>query len=93
MPFSQLIPQPLTMLMVYAQAPAVSGKMLGMVATVPNNLAGIRDRALLLLGFAGAFSEARREARTIHHPRQQRGRGCFTVRARDYDGVFGDVHR
>ncbi len=37
------------------KAPAVSGKMLGMVATAPNNLAGIRDRALLLLGFAGAF--------------------------------------
>jgi len=37
------------------KAPAVSGKILGMVATAPNNLAGIRDRALLLLGFAGAF--------------------------------------
>jgi site-specific recombinase XerD len=29
--------------------------MQSMVATAPNNLAGIRDRALLLLGFAGAF--------------------------------------
>src|ERR1700731_2790479 len=37
------------------KAPAVSGKMLGMVATAPNNLGGIRDRAFLLLGFAGAF--------------------------------------
>jgi site-specific recombinase XerD len=29
--------------------------MLSMVATAPNGLAGLRDRALLLLGFAGAF--------------------------------------
>jgi integrase len=29
--------------------------MLGMVATAPDKLAGLRDRALLLLGFAGAF--------------------------------------
>src|SRR5712671_920437 len=29
--------------------------MLGMVAGAPDNLAGLRDRALLLLGFAGAF--------------------------------------
>jgi site-specific recombinase XerD len=37
------------------KAPAVAAKMLGMVATAPDNLAGLRDRALLLLGFAGAF--------------------------------------
>src|SRR6202165_2706931 len=37
------------------KAPAVAAKMLGMVATVPEGLAGQRDRALLLLGFAGAF--------------------------------------
>jgi site-specific recombinase XerD len=37
------------------KAPAVAGKMLGMVATAPDGLAGLRDRALLLLGFAGAF--------------------------------------
>jgi site-specific recombinase XerD len=29
--------------------------MLGMVATAPESLTGLRDRALLLLGFAGAF--------------------------------------
>jgi integrase len=33
----------------------VSGKIKGMVATAPDSLAGLRDRALLLLGFAGAF--------------------------------------
>src|SRR6266702_6710077 len=37
------------------KAPAVAGKMLGMVATAPDSLAGLRDRALLLLGFGGAF--------------------------------------
>jgi site-specific recombinase XerD len=37
------------------KAPAVAGKMLGMVATAPDRLSGLRDRALLLLGFAGAF--------------------------------------
>jgi site-specific recombinase XerD len=37
------------------KAPAVAAKMQSMVATAPDSLAGIRDRALLLLGFAGAF--------------------------------------
>jgi site-specific recombinase XerD len=37
------------------KSPAVAEKMIGMVATAPINLAGLRDRALLLLGFAGAF--------------------------------------
>jgi site-specific recombinase XerD len=37
------------------KAPAVAAKMLSMVATAPAGLAGLRDRALLLLGFAGAF--------------------------------------
>jgi len=37
------------------KTPAVAAKMLGMVATAPEGLLGLRDRALLLLGFAGAF--------------------------------------
>jgi site-specific recombinase XerD len=37
------------------KAPAVAGKMLGMVAIAPDNLAGLRDRALLLIGFGGAL--------------------------------------
>jgi site-specific recombinase XerD len=37
------------------KAPAVAAKMLSMVATAPDRLTGLRDRALLLLGFAGAF--------------------------------------
>jgi site-specific recombinase XerD len=37
------------------KAPAVAAKMHSMVATAPDRLSGLRDRALLLLGFAGAF--------------------------------------
>jgi site-specific recombinase XerD len=37
------------------KAPAVAAKILGMVGTASDKLAGLRDRALLLLGFAGAF--------------------------------------
>jgi site-specific recombinase XerD len=37
------------------KAPAVAGKMQIMVALAPEGLAGMRDRALLLVGFAGAF--------------------------------------
>jgi integrase len=37
------------------KAPAVAGKMLGMVSTAPDKLAGLRDRALLLIGFGGAL--------------------------------------
>jgi site-specific recombinase XerD len=37
------------------KAPAIAAKMHSMVATAPDKLSGLRDRALLLLGFAGAF--------------------------------------
>jgi site-specific recombinase XerD len=37
------------------KAPAVAAKMRSMVAIAPEGLAGLRDRALLLVGFAGAF--------------------------------------
>ena len=37
------------------KAPAVADKVRAMVALAPDSLAGLRDRALLLLGFAGAF--------------------------------------
>jgi site-specific recombinase XerD len=37
------------------KAPAVASKMQSMVALAPEGLAGLRDRALLLLGFASAF--------------------------------------
>ncbi len=38
-----------------AKAPAVTRDLRAMVATLPATLPGLRDRALLLLGFAGAF--------------------------------------
>jgi len=37
------------------KAPALAGKVIGMVATAPDKLAGLRDRALLLIGFGGAL--------------------------------------
>jgi site-specific recombinase XerD len=37
------------------KAPATADKVRAMVLATPNTLAGLRDRALLLLGFAGAF--------------------------------------
>lgn len=37
------------------KAPAVAAKMHSMVGTAPDRLSGLRDRALLLVGFAGAF--------------------------------------
>ena len=37
------------------KAPAIAAKMQSMVVMAPDGLAGLRDRALLLLGFAGAF--------------------------------------
>ena len=38
-----------------AKGPAVADKVRAMVALAPESLAGLRDRTLLLLGFAGAF--------------------------------------
>ena len=37
------------------KAPAIAAEMHSMVAMAPDRLSGLRDRALLLLGFAGAF--------------------------------------
>jgi len=37
------------------KTPAVAAKILSMVALAPDSLTGLRDRALLLLGFGGAF--------------------------------------
>lgn len=37
------------------KAPAIAGKVISMVATAPNSITGLRDRALLLIGFGGAF--------------------------------------
>jgi site-specific recombinase XerD len=37
------------------KSPATANKVKAMARSVPNGLAGLRDRAILLLGFAGAF--------------------------------------
>ena len=37
------------------KAPAIASKLVGMVAAAPKKLAGLRDRALLLIGFGGAL--------------------------------------
>lgn len=39
----------------HGKAPVMTDDIRAMVATLPSNLIGTRDRALLLLGFAGAF--------------------------------------
>jgi site-specific recombinase XerD len=48
------------------KAPAVAGKMLGMVATAPDKLAGLRDRALLLIvTIRGSKTDQERMGATI----------------------------
>jgi site-specific recombinase XerD len=37
------------------KAPAIAARMLSMVSTAPDQLSDLRDHALLLIGFAGAF--------------------------------------
>lgn len=47
------------------KAPATSDRVLDMVGHVPEGLKGLRDRALLLLGFAGAFRRSELVALTV----------------------------
>ena len=47
------------------KAPATAERVLVMVSHAPKTLAGLRDRALLLLGFAGAFRRSELAALTI----------------------------
>ena len=49
------------------KAPALADEMKTMVGTCPNSLAGKRDRALLLLGFAGAFRRSELVALDVEH--------------------------
>jgi len=69
------------------KTPAVASKMLGMVARAPDTLAGLRDRALLLIGFSGALRRSElvalkccryrgnRSGIVGHDPAQQDGPG------------------
>ena len=45
--------------------PATADRVVSMVAAIPDALAGLRDRALLLLGFAGAFRRSELVALTV----------------------------
>jgi site-specific recombinase XerD len=49
------------------KAPAVAGRIKAMVRACPDTLAGKRDRALLLLGFAGAFRRSELVALDVEH--------------------------
>jgi site-specific recombinase XerD len=62
------------------KAPAVAARMLGMVATAPVNLAGLRDRALLLLGFAGAFRRSELVALDVADLEESECGLCVTIR-------------
>lgn len=47
------------------KAPATADRITAMVSHCPNSLAGLRDRAILLLGFAGAFRRSELAALTV----------------------------
>jgi site-specific recombinase XerD len=49
------------------KAPAVADRVKAMVRTCPDTLGGKRDRALLLLGFAGAFRRSELVALDVEH--------------------------
>jgi site-specific recombinase XerD len=49
------------------KAPAVADKVKAMVRTCPDTITGRRDRALLLLGFAGAFRRSELVALDVEH--------------------------
>ncbi len=49
----------------YQKAPVLVPDLRRMVAALPDNLVGVRDRALLLVGFAGAFRRSELVALTV----------------------------
>ncbi|HLO03668.1 MAG TPA: site-specific integrase [Symbiobacteriaceae bacterium] len=51
----------------HGKAPARTDDIRAMVDTLPNSLLGIRDRALLLIGFAGAFRRSELVALDVDH--------------------------
>ena len=71
------------------KSPAVAAKVKGMVATAPNGLAGLRDRALLLLGFAGAFRRSELVALDVADTEQSPAGLRVTVRRAktDQEGI------
>jgi site-specific recombinase XerD len=76
------------------KTPAVAGKMLGMVATAPDKLAGLRDRALLLVGFGGALRRSELVALDVADIRETETGLLVTIRgSKDRSGMRGRDHR
>src|ERR1700730_8866320 len=67
------------------KSPAVAAKMHSMVATAPEGLAGLRDRALLLLGFAGAFRRSELVALDVADLEETETGLLVTIRRRKTD--------
>src|ERR1700737_1060731 len=67
------------------KAPALAGKVLGMVATAPDKLAGLRDRALLLIGFGGALRRSELVALDVADVAESETGLLVTIRASKTD--------
>jgi site-specific recombinase XerD len=63
-----------------AKAPAVVDTLRAMVGQLPDSLLGVRDRALLLLGFAGAFRRSELVGLTVEDVAIQRDGLVVTLR-------------
>lgn len=71
------------------KAPATSDRLALMLAAQPDNLIGLRNRALLALGFAGALRRSELVALTIDDLEPQEGGAVLTIRQSktDQDGA------
>jgi site-specific recombinase XerD len=67
------------------KTPAVAPKVVRMVADVPAGLIGLRDRALLLLGFAGAFRRSELVALNVADVAENETGLLVTIRASKTD--------
>jgi site-specific recombinase XerD len=83
------------------KAPATAGRLVEMIRLCPTTLPGMRDRAMLLLGFAGAFRRSELVALRVEDLQEAAGGLRVTIRRSktDQDGAGqeiavarGDVH-
>lgn len=83
------------------KAPATAGRLVEMIRLCPTTLPGMRDRAMLLLGFAGAFRRSELVALRVEDLQEVAGGLRVTIRRSktDQDGAGqeiaiarGDVH-